>query len=135
VSWNTANTAVLEEGRRLLIDDPHRFDGVAVIGVDEHKWRHTRGGQQRVTVIIDLNAVRDGTGHARLGARPKPCRDGIDVVAMDGFTGFEIATAEELPEAVAVMDPFYVVRLGAHPRLDHFVEGAQPICLMAILGI
>ena len=36
VSWNTANDAVLAEGKRVLIDDPHRFDGVAVIGVDEH---------------------------------------------------------------------------------------------------
>src|SRR5215213_8045608 len=31
---------------------------------------------------------------------------------MDGFTGFKTATAEELPDAVAVMDPFHVVRLG-----------------------
>ena len=36
VSWNTANDAVLAEGRRVLIDDPHRFDDVQVIGVDEH---------------------------------------------------------------------------------------------------
>lgn len=41
VSWNTANDAVLAEGRRVLIEDPHRFDGVRVIGVDEHCWRHT----------------------------------------------------------------------------------------------
>ena len=40
VSWNTANNAVLAEGQRVLIDDPHRFDGVAVIGVDEHVVRH-----------------------------------------------------------------------------------------------
>jgi hypothetical protein len=40
VSWNTANTAVLAEGRRVLIADPHRFDGVRVIGVDEHVVRH-----------------------------------------------------------------------------------------------
>ena len=26
-------------------------------------------------------------------------RDGVDVVAMDGFSGFKTATAEELPEA------------------------------------
>ena len=26
---------------------------------------------------------------------------------MDGFTGFKTATSEELPEAVAVVDPFY----------------------------
>ena len=30
---------------------------------------------------------------------------------MDGFTGFKTAAAEELPDAVAVMDPFHVVRL------------------------
>ena len=46
VAWNTANDAVLAEGRRVLIDDPHRFDGVAVLGVDEHVWRHTRRGDK-----------------------------------------------------------------------------------------
>ena len=30
---------------------------------------------------------------------------------MDGFSGFKTATSEELPDAVAVMDPFHVVRL------------------------
>ena len=36
VAWNTANDAVLAEGKRALIDDPARFDGVSAIGVDEH---------------------------------------------------------------------------------------------------
>ncbi len=69
VSWNTANDAVLAEGRRVLIADPHRLDGVRVIGVDEHVWRHTRRGDKYVTVIIDLTPVRDGTGPARQPAR------------------------------------------------------------------
>ncbi len=127
VAWNTANDAVLAEGRRVLIADPTRFDGVRVIGVDEHVWRHTRRGDKYVTVIIDLTAIRDGTGPARLldmvegrskqafqtwlADRPQAWRDGVEVVAMDGFTGFKTATSEELPEAVAVMDPFHVVRL------------------------
>jgi transposase len=127
VSWNTANDAVLAEGKRVLIDDPGRFDGVAVIGVDEHVWRHTRRGDKYVTVIIDLTGVRDGTGPARLldmvegrskqafktwlAERPGPWRQAVEVVAMDGFTGFKTATTEELPDAVAVMDPFHVVRL------------------------
>ena len=64
VSWNTANNAVLAEGRRVLIADPDRFDSVAVIGVDEHVWRHTRRGDKYVTVIIDLTPVRDKTGPA-----------------------------------------------------------------------
>jgi transposase len=127
VSWNTANDAVLAEGRRVLIEDPDRFDGVTVIGVDEHVWRHTRRGEKYVTVIIDLTGVRDRTGPARLldmvegrskqvfktwlSEREESWRDGVEVVAMDGFTGFKTATTEELPEAVAVMDPFHVVRL------------------------
>jgi transposase len=42
-----------------------------------------------------------------LSARPQAWRDGVEVVAMDGFTGFKTATSQELPQAVAVMDPFY----------------------------
>jgi len=128
VAWDTANNAVLAEGKRVLINDPDRFNGVAVIGVDEHVWRHTRRGDKYVTVIIDLTAIRDRTGAARLldmvegrskqafkqwlVAREKSWRDGVEVVAMDGFTGFKTATTEVLPDAVAVMDPFHVVRLG-----------------------
>ena len=127
VSWNTANDAVLAEGQRVLIDDPARFDGVTVVGFDEHVWRHTRRGDKFVTVIIDLTGIRNGTGPARLldmvegrskqavkqwlAARPEPWRQGLEVVAMDGFTGFKTAAAEEVPHAVAVMDPFHVTRL------------------------
>ena len=66
VAWNTANDAVLAEGKRVLIDDPARLDGVKVLGVDEHVWRHTRRGDKYITVIIDLTPIRDGTGPARL---------------------------------------------------------------------
>jgi len=53
VSWNTANDAVLAEGRRVLISDPTRFDGVRVLGVDEHcvaphaQRRQVRDGDHR----------------------------------------------------------------------------------------
>ncbi len=127
VAWGTANAAVLAEGKRVLINDPGRFDGVKVVGVDEHVWRHTRRGDKFVTVIIDLTAVRDSTGPARLldivegrskqafktwlADRPQAWRDAVEVVAMDGFTGFKTATTEKLPDATTVMDPFHVVRL------------------------
>lgn len=65
VSWNTANDAVLVEGQRTLIGKPERFETVKVIGVDEHVWRHTRGGDKYVTVIIDLTPVAEGSGPAR----------------------------------------------------------------------
>jgi hypothetical protein len=44
LSWNTTKGAVLAEVKRALINDPTRLDGVRVIGVDEHAWRHTRRG-------------------------------------------------------------------------------------------
>ncbi len=93
VAWHTANDAVLAEGRRALIGDRARFDGVAVIGVDEPVWRQTRRGEKYVTVIIDLTPIRDQTGPARLldmvegrsksafktwlAARPKTWRDRV----------------------------------------------------------
>lgn len=140
VSWDTANNAVLAEGRRVLIADPARFDGVTVIGVDEHAWRHTRKGDKYVTVIIDLTPVRDKTGPARLldmvegrskqvfatwlHARPQAWREGIEVVAMDGFTGFKTAATEQLPDVTLVMDPFHVIQL-AGDGLDRCRQRVQ----------
>ena len=143
-SWHTANDAVLTTGRQLLIDDPTRPDGVRVLGVDEHCWRHPRAGaasaERFVTVIIDLTPVRDGTGPARLLAmvsgrskavlttwlqeQSQEFRDGVEAVAMDGFTGFKTAAAETVPDAVAVMDPFHVVAL-AGDALDRCRQRVQ----------
>lgn len=140
VSWHTVNDAVLAAGRELLIDDPTRLDAVRVIGVDEHAWRHTRRGESYVTVIIDLTPVRDRSGPARLldmvsgrskqvfktwlDAQSPDFRGGIEVVAMDGFTGFKTAAAETVPDAVAVMDPFHVVAL-AGDALDRCRQRVQ----------
>ena len=93
-----------------------------------------------VTVIIDLTPVRDGTGPARLldmvsgrskavfttwlAAQTLEFRAGIETVAMDGFTGFKTAAAEQLPDAVAVMDPFHVVAL-AGDALDRCRQRLQ----------
>ena len=45
--WETANDAIIAEGKRVLIDYPARFYGVTVLGVDEHCWRHTCGEAAR----------------------------------------------------------------------------------------
>ena len=127
VSWNTANTAILGEGQRILTGDPDRFEGVCVIGVDEHVWRHTPYGDRYVTVILDLTPIRDRSGPSRLldmvpgrskqvfktrlASHPDTWRERIEIVAMDGFTGFKSAATEELPDARAVMDTFHVVHL------------------------
>ncbi|MDK7160316.1 ISL3 family transposase, partial [Pauljensenia sp. UMB3104] len=88
---------------------------------------HTPYGDKYVTVILDLTPIRDRSGHSRLldmvpgrskrvfktwlASQPDTWRSHIEIVAMDGFTGFKSAAAEELPNARAVMDPFHVVHL------------------------
>ena len=126
VAWHTANEAILAYGEELLLADSTRFEGVRVIGVDEHVWRH-RGGDMYATVIVEVTPVRDHTGPARLldvvqgrsthvlsswlAACPQEWKDNIEIVAMDGFSGYKSAAASQLPGAVTVMDPFHVVHI------------------------
>ncbi|OLT45899.1 ISL3 family transposase, partial [Gordonia sp. CNJ-863] len=130
LGWNTVNALALQAARTVA-SAPGRLDGVRVLGVDEHKWKHVRGNGDSsfVTVLVDLTPIVDGTGSARLldmvGGRSKAAlkdwldarddsfRDRIRVVTMDGFTGYRTATAEALDKARAVMDPFHVVHLAA----------------------
>jgi transposase len=46
-----------------------------------------------------------------LTAQTATLRDRIEVVAMDGFSGYKSAATESLPEATPVIDPFHVVAL------------------------
>ncbi|MBB4138023.1 ISL3 family transposase [Gordonia humi] len=134
IAWKVVNLAALSAARALVYTGAH-LDGVRHLGVDEHKWKHVRGHGESswVTVLIDLTPVVDGTGPARLldmiagrskqvlktwlDGRDQVFRDRVKVVAMDGFTGYKTATAEELPAARIVMDPFHVVAL-AGDKLD-----------------
>ena len=135
LSWDTVNTIALDATQIIVADDTTRLEGVRVIGVDEHRWSHTRrpGEDGYVTVIVDLTPVLDGTGRARLldlvpgrsaaafttwlAERTPAFRDQVKIVAMDGFSGYKSAAADQLPEATPVMDPFHVVAL-AGDKLD-----------------
>jgi transposase len=134
-SWDTVNSIAVQATRTLPRSDTTRLDAVAVIGVDEHRWAHTRGaaGEGFVTVIVDLTGVVAGTGRARLldlvpgrsaaamsgwlAERDQALRQRVEVVAMDGFGGYKTAATTALPDAVTVMDPFHVVAL-AGTKLD-----------------
>ena len=35
ISWHTANTAILTRAEQAITSNPHRFEGVEVLGVDE----------------------------------------------------------------------------------------------------
>jgi transposase len=134
-SWDTVNGLAVAATRTLLAGDRARLDDVRVIGVDEHRWAHTRHaeGDGFVTVIVDLTDVVAGQGPARLldlvpgrsaaavrdwlAARDQGFRDRVEVVAMDGFGGYKTAATEQLPDATTVMDPFHTVAL-AGAKLD-----------------
>jgi len=131
LGWNTVNSVAAELTRELVFGSPVHLDGVRYLGVDEHKWKHRRGQGEPdfVTVLVDLTPVIDGTGPVRLldmvagrsaevlkgwlNAKDANFRSRVKVVAMDGFAGYRTATADVLPAARAVMDPFHVVHLAA----------------------
>ena len=140
VAWNTASDAILAAGTEWLIDSADRLAGVTTLGVDEHVWRHTRAGDKYVTIIIDLTPTRTGTGPSRLlavaegrskaafkswlEAQTKAFRDRVEIVAMDGFTGYKTAAAETIDTVTTVMDPFHVVAL-AGDKLDRCRQRVQ----------
>ncbi|MEB3065659.1 ISL3 family transposase [[Mycobacterium] zoologicum] len=131
LNWETVNTMAAELTRELVFNTAGHLEGVRYLGVDEHKWKHCRGQGEAdlVTVLVDLTPVIDGTGAARLldmvagrsaavlktwlADRDANFRSRVKVVAMDGFAGYRTATAEALPAAQAVMDPFHVVHRAA----------------------
>lgn len=131
LGWGTVNTLAMSLTKDLVYDQSGHLDGVRVLGVDEHKWKHVRGhgDPSFVTVIVDLTPVLDGAGPARLLAmvpgrstaalqdwldeRDQVFRDRVKVIGMDGFAGYHRAAKESLPQARTVMDPFHVVHLAA----------------------
>ena len=134
VDWHTLWDAVEVEATA-RVDDPARLDGVATLGVDEHIWRPSRLGTDRaVTSMVDLTRDEHGCLHARLldvvpgrsgtgyaawlRERPAEFVAGIEQAALDPFRGYANAIRDELPDAVAVLDAFHVVRLGLKAMED-----------------
>lgn len=131
LGWDLVNDLAISKIRTMVYDQPGHLEGVRVLGVDEHKWKHVRGdgSSSFVTVLVDLTPVVDGTGPARLldmvqgrsakvltdwlDARDQAFRERIKVVTMDGFAGYHAAAASAVPAARTVMDPFHVVHLAA----------------------
>jgi transposase len=128
VDWHTCWDAIEVEAKART-SNPDRLKGVKTLGVDEHIWRPSRIGVDRaVTVIVDLTRDQDGCLHARLldavvgrsgnvykawlKAQPDGFIDGVEQAALDPFRGYANAIHDGLPDAVAVLDAFHVVRLG-----------------------
>ncbi|MFC5424025.1 ISL3 family transposase, partial [Brevibacterium otitidis] len=62
-TWNTLWSQI-RPVLNTAADDPARFDGVEVLGVDEHVWHHTdprRRGPKELTGMVDLSCHRHRT--------------------------------------------------------------------------
>ena len=141
VDWHTLWRAVKAEATRRT-SRPGRLAGVSTLGVDEHIWRPSRhrSTDRAVTAMVDLTRDADGRLHARLldvvpgrsgtayaGWLKQQAEDfiaGIEHAVLDPFRGYANAIRDELPEAVAVLDAFHVVRLGTQ-ALDEVRRRAQ----------
>ena len=100
--------------------------------MDEHIWRPSRIGStdRAVTGMVDLTRDEHGVLHARLldvvpgrsgtayatwlKDQPEAFTAGIKHAALDPFRGYANALRDELPDAVAVLDAFHVVKLGTN---------------------
>ena len=128
VDWHTCWDAIETEATKRLAD-PDGLAGVGTLGVDEHIWKPSRHGADRaVTSMVDLTRDKDGRTRARL-LDVVPGRSGtayarwlkaqgedftvsVEHAALDPFRGYANAIRDELPDAVAVLDAFHVVKLG-----------------------
>ncbi len=132
IGWELVNQVALDACRKLVYDNPHHLDGVRILGVDEHVWKHTRRPTEPsnlVTILVDLTPLVDGRGPARLleirsgrsaevlrtwlQERDPKFRQQVQVVTMDGLAGYACAVDQVLPDATKVMDPFHVIHLAA----------------------
>ena len=115
--------------------DESRFEGVSILGVDEHVWHHvstkpvelggrgpkfltgmvdlSRDGQGRIRArLLDLVPGRSGQVYASwLGQRGEGFRCQVEVATLDPFHGYKNAIDDQLQDAVAVLDAFHVVKL------------------------
>jgi len=141
-AWGTVNQAIIAL-LAWLDADPSRFDGVQVLGVDEHLWHHVspiKRGPREFTGMVDLTRDKHGRTRARLldlvpgrsgpvyarwlDERGEQFKRGVKIAALDPFRGYKNAIDEKLDDARAVLDAFHVTKLG-YQALDEVRRRVQ----------
>jgi transposase len=132
--WRTVWEAILPL-LQAAADQESRFEGVAILGVDEHVWHHVSTkpvedggrGPKELTGMVDL--TRDANGHTRarlldlvpgrsgetyrawLEQRGETFKAGVEIATLDPFHGYKNAIDDQLQDARSVLDAFHVVKL------------------------
>ena len=120
-TWNTVWSHI-KPCLQAASDDPARFAGVQVLGVDEHVWHHqdrrrrgpreltgivdlTRGEDHPTARLLDLVPGRSGTVYKNwLEERGEEFRSGIQIATLDPFQGYKNAIDDQLQDATSVLD-------------------------------
>ena len=140
-TWNTVWSHI-KPCLQAASDDPARFAGVRVLGVDEHVWHHqdrrrrgpreltgivdlTRGEDHPTARLLDLVPGRSGTVYKNwLEERGEDFRSGIQIATLDPFQGYKNAIDDQLQDATSVLDAFHIVKL-AGDALDEVRRRVQ----------
>ena len=140
-TWNTVWSHI-KPCLQAACDDPARFAGVQVLGVDEHVWHHqdrrrrgpreftgivdlTRGEDHPTARLLDLVPGRSGTVYKNwLEERGEQFRSGIQIATLDPFQGYKNAIDDQLQDATSVLDAFHIVKL-AGDALDEVRRRVQ----------
>ncbi|MFB9774850.1 ISL3 family transposase [Brevibacterium otitidis] len=126
-TWNTLWSQI-RPVLNTAADDPARFDGVEVLGVDEHVWHHTDPrwrGPKELTGMVDLSRHQHPTARLLdlvpgrsatvykdwLATRGPSFRQGVQVATLDPFQGYKNAIDDQLDDATCVLDAFHIVKL------------------------
>ena len=140
-TWNTVWSHI-KPCLQAASDDPARFAGVRVLGVDEHVWHHqdrrrrgpreltgivdlTRGEDHPTARLLDLVPGRSGTVYKNwLAERGEDFRAGVRIATLDPFQGYKNAIDDQLQDATSVLDAFHIVKL-AGDALDEVRRRVQ----------
>ena len=140
-TWNTVWSHI-NPRLQAASEDPARFAGVRVLGVDEHVWHHqdrrrrgpreltgivdlTRGEDHPTARLLDLVPGRSGTVYKNwLEERGEQFRSGIQIATLDPFQGYKNAIDDQLQDATSVLDAFHIVKL-AGDALDEVRRRVQ----------
>ena len=124
VSWRTVRDAI-EDGLRNRYRK-RDFSRVRHLGIDElYVFPHERPGRKYITVVRDVETgevleVARGKGVAALrhfARKISPFQDHILSVSTDMASSYTAWAAAELPDAVAVVDHFHVIK-AMNDRVD-----------------
>ena len=125
-TWNTVWSHI-KPCLQAASDDPARFAGVRVLGVDEHVWHHqdrrrrgpreltgivdlTRGEDHPTARLLDLVPGRSGTAHENwLEERGEDFRAGVRIATLDPLPGTaRTPSLGLLQDTTSVLNAFHI---------------------------